>query len=97
MLTRAMNTWIGNPEDKAGWDIVEPFPDCVKEELEHWGGTLLTAAWHKHPMWLLRPAQLLQLHQEGRGGVDAHLETEASLAGFRAILRLRTAEGWEEH
>jgi len=97
LLTRAMNAWIGNPTSDEAWDAVEPFPQSVRDEIEHWRDTLLGSAEHERPMWRLSSAQLLQMHEEGQAMVDVYIETDASLAGFGAIVRIRTSDGWEQH
>jgi hypothetical protein len=99
LLTRAMNKFIGSPLDPHLWDSRALLPADVKEELGHWRDTLATQAEHERPMWRLSPPQVLAAYHAGHSIVQAYIETDASLAGWGAQLRLydpRTS-AWTNH
>jgi hypothetical protein len=95
ILTRAINKWIGAP-DEDGWDEAVQLSEEAKSELDFWAVNLPQMAGHAKPMWKLSPEELLRRFRNGEPVVDACLSTDASFMGWGAVLELAGEEGDRE-
>jgi len=96
LLTRSINAFIGNPESDTEWDAIVPLPGGVLSELSHWHSTLPSLACHEHPLWTLKPTQILELHRLGKRVVSVYMETDASVKGWGCIIRYLIDGSWSE-
>ena len=96
LLTRAINSFVGNPDSESEWDAVVALPDDVLAELLHWQTTLPSSACHEHPLWTLKPVQIHELYNLGRRVVSVCLETDASIYGWGCIVKYLVNDEWCE-